>query len=333
MPGTEWRQHPARKSAYAKMNKARRSSNKKIEPGGDAQCSSGQPLPLPSAKDVFQDTILDSLSAHIAILDERGLIIKTNRAWMAFACSNQLRMRPDTLGINYLALCDCAKGEASETAHEACAGIRSVLAGETDEFVMEYPCHSPDSKLWFNMRVTRFEEDGHVYAVVSHESITTLKLTEEALRRREAELGAKSSYLADANTALRVLLKQREDDKVELEEQVLANIKKSVLPYLEMLQRTHLTQKQEEFLQTIDLHLQEIVSPFIRKLSSLHLGLTPTEIQVASLIRDGKTTKEIAEVLTVSVSAIEFHRHQIRKKLGITHNKANLRSHLLSFLP
>jgi len=323
------RHQPGKASLDEDMKRPGRFSHEKTGVSSEGHYST---QPFPSAEDLFQDAILDSLSAHIAILDESGVIVKTNPAWMAFASSNQLRMRPDTLNINYLALCDCARGEASEKAHEAGAGIRSVIAGETDEFVMEYPCHSPSVKLWFNMKVTRFQKDGHVYAVVSHENITALKLTEEALRRREAELEAKSNYLADANTALKVLLKQREEDKAEVEEQFLTNIKKSVLPYLELLQKSHLTQKQEELLQTIYLHLKEIVSPFIRKISSQHLGLTPTELQVASLIRDGKTSKEIAEVYNVSVSAIEFHRHQIRKKLGITHNKANLRSHLLSFL-
>ncbi|MEN6439731.1 MAG: LuxR C-terminal-related transcriptional regulator [Syntrophobacter sp.] len=314
------------------MKRTKQPGDRKTESGADAR-RSGEHLALRSARDLFQDTILDSLTAHIAILDENGVIIKTNRAWMAFACSNQIRMRPDTLSINYLALCDCASGDASETAHGAGAGIRGVIAGLTDEFVMEYPCHSPSSKLWFNMRVTRFVEGSRVYAVVSHENITTLKLAEEALRNREAELAAKSSYLADANAALRVLLKQREDDKFELEEQVLTNLKKSVLPYIEKLKRTRLALKQEELIETIELHLDEIVSPFIRRLSSEHLRLTPAEIQVASLIRDGKATKEIAEVLGVSTSAIDFHRHRIRKKLGLTHNKANLRSHLLSLLP
>ena len=85
-----------------------------------------------------------------------------------------------------------------------------------------------------------------------------------------------------------------------------------------------------QFLEILESNLNDIVSPFLKKLSSQYLNLTPTEIQVANLIREGKSTKEIAEVLTISERAIEFHRNNIRDKLGLKKEKANLRSYLLS---
>ena len=129
---------------------------------------------------------------------------------------------------------------------------------------------------------------------------------------------------------LKVLLKKREEDKTELEEEILFNVRKLVAPYLEKLQRTGLDKRQKAYISILESNLNEIISPFSRRLSSMHLNLTPTEMEVANLVKNGKTTKEIAEFLNVSSHAIDFHRRNIRRKLGIQNKKANLRIHLLS---
>lgn len=278
----------------------------------------------------FAEAVLNSISAHIAILDQEGLIIETNRAWKAFAHANDIRMRPDTIGVNYTQLCESSIGESSEQALEVASGIRAVSAGETDEFVMEYPCHSRYEKRWFYMRVTRLVGAGKVRLVVSHENITALKRTEEALKRREAELEQQSLNLEEANTALRVLLQQREHDKRELEENVLINVRNFTFPCLEKLKSVHMDPQYRVYLELIESRLKDIVSPLLSRLSTQHLKLTPQEIQVAALVKDGRTTKEIAQTLLISPNAVEFHRKNIRKKLGLNNVKTNLRSHLLS---
>ena len=74
--------------------------------------------------------ILNSLSAHVAILDKHGTIIETNQAWKKFALGNGLQGFPDSININYLQICDTANGEFSEQACEAATGIRKVLEGQ-----------------------------------------------------------------------------------------------------------------------------------------------------------------------------------------------------------
>ncbi len=169
-----------------------------------------------------------------------------------------------------------------------------------------------------------------IYAEQLNKQMGVRKRAEEALHKRKEELKAQARNLEEMNTALKVLLKHREDDKAELEEKVLANVKELVLPYVEALKNTRLGGEQVAYTSIIESHLNDIISPFLRKLSSKYRGLTPKEIQIADLIKEGKTTKEIAGLLNASVRAVEFHRENIRAKLGLKNKKANLRSYLLS---
>ncbi|GBC63290.1 LuxR family transcriptional regulator [Desulfonema ishimotonii] len=278
----------------------------------------------------FAKSVLNSLSAHIAILDQNGVILETNQAWKAFAMSNKVENRPDMIGVNYLELCEFASGSSAEGAVNVASGIRRVIRGETEEFVVDYPCHSPAEKRWFYMRARRLAGPGMLKVVVSHENITALKLAEEELREREAELQRKTRNLDEANTALKVLLKHREEDRRELEEKVLTNVRELVTPYVEKLRETPMNSRQREFLNILGTHIEEIVSPFLHRMYSQYRNLTPQEIKIASLIKNGKMTKEIAGILGVSTSAIDFHRKNIRRKFGLNNKRVNLRSHLLS---
>ena len=157
------------------------------------------------------------------------------------------------------------------------------------------------------------------------------KRAEKALRKRESELEAQSSHLAEVNTALKVLLKQRADDKKELAENVLSNVKDLIGPYIERLQKSRLNTDQQTLVSILQSNLDNIISPFIGNLSSPNYNLTPTEIKVANLVKEGRTNKEIAELMCLAKNTILFHRYNIRRKFGIKNKKVNLRSHLLSF--
>jgi PAS domain S-box-containing protein len=160
--------------------------------------------------------------------------------------------------------------------------------------------------------------------------ITERKERERVLREKDKELEIKATSLEEVNTALRVLLKKRDEDKGELEEKVLCNVRGLVFPHLNKLKKSSLDANQTSCVAVIESNLSDIISPFARKLSSKYLGLTPTEIRVANLVKDGNSTKELAEFMTLSPRTIECHRGNIRKKLGIKKKKANLRTYLSS---
>ena len=156
------------------------------------------------------------------------------------------------------------------------------------------------------------------------------RLAEKNLRQKERDLKLNAMNLQETNTALKVLLEQREKDKNELEEMVLANVRSLLLPSLERLRGCRLNDRQKIYVDSLETNLQTIVSPFLHRFSNKFLNLTPVEIQVASLVKEGKSTKEIASMINVSERGVEFHRNNIRKKLGLTNAKTNLRSYLLS---
>ena len=160
--------------------------------------------------------------------------------------------------------------------------------------------------------------------------IVERRRAEQSLQERRKELEIKTNNLEEVNTALRVLLKKRDEDKKELEVNVLFNLKELIAPYLEKMKTIGLNKIQRTYVNVLELNLNDIISPFPQRLSSWYLGLTPTEIKVANLVKHGKTTKEIADFLNLSSQTIDFHRKNIRRKIGIKNKKANLRTHLLS---
>jgi PAS domain S-box-containing protein len=201
--------------------------------------------------------------------------------------------------------------------------------------------------LWLRTSSRRLRQNGKVIGLTGvWTDIHSRKLAEEALKNTKDQLEAKvaertqellkiniqlatkSRHLEDVNTALRVLLERREEDRSEIEEKIDYNLRELVLPYLEKLKNTSLNEKQASYLKVAESNIESIVSPFSKSLSEKFLNLTPTELQIANLIQQGRSTKEIAQVLSVSNRTVESHRKGIRKKLNLNNRKTNLRSHL-----
>jgi EAL domain-containing protein (putative c-di-GMP-specific phosphodiesterase class I) len=128
------------------------------------------------SRDFFQAT-LDSLVAHIAVLDAEGEIIMTNRAWARFAIDNGATARAGEQ--NYLAVSDVAAEE--QTAVDAAAGLRAIIAGHLAEFSLEYPCHSPTLERWYLMHATRYTGPGEARVVVVHVDVTRRVVSQRAL--------------------------------------------------------------------------------------------------------------------------------------------------------
>ncbi len=150
------------------------------------------------------------------------------------------------------------------------------------------------------------------------------------LKTRESELKERTESLSEVNTALEVLLRKREADRMEVEEKMLTNAQSLILPYLEKLKASRLDDRQRVYLNLVESNLNEIISPLSHRMSRHYLHFTPLEIQVANLVKEGKTTKDIALILGLSTRTIEAVRYTIRRKLGLKKKRSNLRSYLVS---
>lgn len=128
----------------------------------------------------FSVSAINALSAHIAILDHKGVILYVNQAWRDFAKSNGAPedVHNSFKGVNYLEVCRSVDHQISQEAAQANAGILSVINNETPLFTLEYPCHSTTEVRWFILRVTRFHINDQLFIAVAHENITQRKLAE-----------------------------------------------------------------------------------------------------------------------------------------------------------
>lgn len=274
--------------------------------------------------------VVDSLSAQVAILDENGIILETNLAWQKFGLENGMPEDYDPVGTSYFTSCETSDTSSENSPLNVAEGIRQVLAGELAEFFHQYPCHGPQEERWFVVRVVPFLDTKQKKIIVTHENITPVVLIQKELEKKEQELVHRKEQLEEANIALRVLLRQRDEDRQRIEETVYGNVDRLVLPYIERMQQGRTTDKQRTLLELIDTNLRDIISPFLRSVSTLNVLLTPQEIEVSHMVRSGRSSKEIADIMNLSVAGVDFHRKRIRQKLGLTNKGVNLRSYLLS---
>lgn len=152
----------------------------------------------------FVQSALDALSAHIAILDSAGSIIEVNAAWRRFAQDNQFTDPNYGIGINYLDVCDRAAQLNAPEAGVVADGIRQVMKRQSDEFVLEYPCHSPQQKRWFVVRISRFEWYGEMRLIVAHQNISELKHTQFELAESKRRIESIVDHVVDGIFAIRL---------------------------------------------------------------------------------------------------------------------------------
>jgi PAS domain S-box-containing protein len=269
-------------------------------------------------KEELYRTFINSTSDMVFVKDEQLRNIIVNKAFLKF-----LGLEKDqVIGKTDFEL-------LPEPVAEECRKT-DMKALESGNVVMSY---EQNGDKVFETRKFRVRLGNNKFGVGgSLRDVTERKQTEQALMEREKELKIQTGNLEEANVALKVLLKKRDEDKIELEEKILLNLKELVIPYLEKLKKSRLDEKQMAYLSILESNLNDIILPFSHKLSSKFLNFTPTEIQVANLLKQGKTNKEISELLNSSFRTVAFHRENIRKKLGLTNKKMNLKSYLMSLV-
>lgn len=251
--------------------------------------------------------LIGSMRDIIALVDKQGRYTTINRENL------------DMLGTSLAGPFEKQLSEAipGEAVAPFLAAVRKAL--KTRRTVhMEYRVNNQKGERWFSAAISPVTDESTVSVV---RDITDLK-------KAETELREKSLSLEETNSALKALLRNMEEAKKELEENVVSNIRVLVMPHVRRLARQRLASTEKVHVDAIEAGLKNVASPFLRDLSQF--GLTPTEIQVASHVKEGRTTKEIVDLMHTTKDSIDMHRYHIRKKLGINRAKTNLRSYLMS---
>src|SRR5262249_19119334 len=156
---------------------------------------------------------IDGLSAHIAVVDNAGTIIMVNAAWRSFASANDFSGLDYGIGANYPMVCESASGVDSPEATVVAQGIHDILSLQRHSFQLEYAAHSAWEQRWCRLRVTSFEFQGAIGAVISHENITEHKRAQVAVQHAKKELdrqvAKRTAELSKANTFLREQISER----------------------------------------------------------------------------------------------------------------------------
>ena len=154
--------------------------------------------------------------------------------------------------------------------------------------------------------------------------------TQTALTPGEKELQSKIQKLEDANTVMKGLLKRISEDKSAVEDKVVTNLQELVYPYLEKLKKNIVDDQLKDYVDILDTNLKEILLHLSNNYSASYPNLTPTEMRVANLIKQGKNTEEIAAMLNLAPETVVSRSDNIREKYGIESNETDLREFLLS---
>lgn len=164
------------------------------------------------------------------------------------------------------------------------------------------------------------------------EEVEARKQAQKALMEKSRELESRSAHLEEANTALKVLLRELENERHGLEEKIVSNLNELTRPHLAKLAAGDLGPRQQALVDAVINSLDDITSPLSRRFIIEGAKLTPTETHVANLIRQGQTTKQIAAFMGVAVSTVDFHRLNIRRRLNLVNKRVNLQSYLKSLI-
>lgn len=278
-------------------------------------------------KEVFLREILNASPNLIFVKDRNGKYVEVNNA-----LANFFGKSPDYLvGKTDMELCEAGLLTSAEI-KKIRADNLEVFANNNKKLIKEDSLTQKDGTVkWYQTIKVPIAQNGPPdYLLGVGVDITQLKQTIDLLKEKERELKDKNRNLEELNTALKIVLQQKEKDRKDIEEKVLNSIKTLVQPFLHKLKSILSNKSQKNFIGIIETNLKEVTSSFSLKMSSKYINLTASELQVADLIRKDYSNKETAKLLNMASETVSSHRKHIRKKLDLTNQKTNLSSFLKS---
>ena len=243
----------------------------------------------------------------IALLDEKGTIIQVNRAWIDKGLKSGLFFRPDTIGYNYLELCERAKDAGDETARKVLEGLKEVLDKRSEVFSMQYSLNIEGILQPYLLTIFPLPTKPRLIAVVHQEMPKDYSIMSGLAQGTEKKEVSTSENLSK-------------------EFKFYALLENKIIPFFRLIM-PHLPSELKNILLDLEREVREALFEEAKKYHPLS-GLSLREAQVALLVKEGKSSEEIAKVLGLSKSAVDFYRKRLRKKFGLKGKKERLSEYL-----
>ena len=243
----------------------------------------------------------------IALLDEKGTIIQVNRAWIDKGLKSGLFFRPDTIGYNYLELCERAKDDGDESARKVLEGLKEVLDKRREFFSMQYSLNIEGVLQLYLLTIFPLPTKPRLIAVVHQEMPKDYSIMSGLAQGTEKKEVSTSEILSK-------------------EFKFYALLENKIIPFFRLIM-PHLPSELKNTLLDLEREVKEALFEEGKKYHPLS-GLSLREAQVALLVKEGKSSEEIAKVLGLSKSAVDFYRKRLRKKFGLKGKKERLSEYL-----
>lgn len=271
---------------------------------------------------------MEALPFNFMQVDREGRIVYANRA-----CHTALGAEPGALAGRF----QWALASDPDEARRIREWFRYKLSHHPFPEPFHLKFRHPDRKpIQFQLDWHYIHDpSGSVTGFLNH--LTDISKTEpvqyafiHAMTRKNETLLRLRQELEEARELKNLLLKNEQTHQKKLETHLQSRIETLILPYIEQMKQTRLTDHQAALIDILVSNFQEIFDPFLKRIGKMDNHLTLVELKVADLVKKGKTNKEIAQILSISSRTVGFHRESLRKKFDIVNKKINLRSLLLS---
>ncbi len=275
-------------------------------------------------QDLFSSDMVNHLPVGVAWLNRDFVLLQCNKLYQDYIDAYSYYSSTDVIGMVYFDFF----ASNSSTLVDVFQSVRDNRRQHTDsERPVVLDNRITQEITYWDAKVIPIKDKNNSIEglIIIASDVTELVATSKRLHHQETEI-------IELKSALRTVMKLRHEDQVTSEQKAMKNIKHIIEPFLNNLKKDNLPPDQLSNLEGIEFGINQFVSDFSLLCNSKQYILTPKEIQVAALIKMGKTTKEIAECFHISPSSIDFHRKNIRAKLHLKNKKINLQSYLASFL-
>ncbi len=270
--------------------------------------------------------LFESANDAIFILKDEVIVDSNKKALDLFNSSRKVM-----IGLSPLELSPETQSDGEPSKDEIIKKRSTVLQDGPQFFEWRF-LRSDGTLFDAEVSLTPFKISDSPHALAIVRDITDRKKLIQTLQNREKELDEKTRYLEKVNQVLKASLDHREVEKRAIEENMFISLKRFVFPYIEELDQCKISTDAKAYVNIINTNLNDIISQFSKTVFAKYMNFTPTEIRIADFIRDGKNSKEIAQLLGLSPSSVQWHRKNIREKLELTNKKVNLHTYLNSLV-